>query len=285
MAKFNKIQTAELDDKDTRVILSGNTLEVAQMAVEPNIQDRIRKIDRDYYVFLETGELCKYDHDKEKTSHWTNIQKTIHKIRWLINHNFQAGDTFITLTYAQPDGKPMRDTKKLQEDMDTYLKALRRRIKPLKYLYVVEPQETGSWHTHLIISGKHDVDYIKLWPHGEPWCQKIEYMDEITNIGAYVSAYLTSLKEGQKGSRLHFYPEYMKIYRHSQNVVFPPILKLSGDEIKKIVGDISPDYSETILVSDDSDNLVQSIKRLYYNMSESKKSNVVSRIKKGETTK
>jgi hypothetical protein len=67
----------------------------------------------------------------------------------------------------------------------------------LKYNAVVEFQERGAIHYHVIIYNipyvKHDI-IEKTWGNGFVWINKI---DDIENVGAYVSEYLGQAEKGQ----------------------------------------------------------------------------------------
>ena len=62
----------------------------------------------------------------------------------------------------------------------------------------------GAWHIHLLLKAmnvKHlyipnDEIIAKLWGHGHT---KTKRLNDVDNIGAYLSAYLTNLEDGGKG--------------------------------------------------------------------------------------
>lgn len=116
-------------------------------------------------------------------------------------------------------------------------------------LIVLEPQASGSWHLHGLITKKNgSFPFIKneviasMWRQGFTKTKKLKDSD---NISAYLMAYLTDIpkedilpgtnkdkKSVIKGARLHFYPSGVHIYRNSRGLKQP--LKIRGSK-KKIL--------------------------------------------------
>ena len=120
----------------------------------------------------------------------------------------------------------MQDTKKLMFDFKNFNKKLRT-LFDYEYIAVAEPQKRGAWHLHIIMIFKTVAPYIpvdvivKIWRKGGITVEKIEKCD---NLGAYLSAYLTNIKDGKKtkkGQRLNLYPNGFRIYRLSKNIKKP----------------------------------------------------------------
>lgn len=241
--KNNTVITREYENVElvnnslVKMVRAGNTLELSQQSRPTLGGSNITKINKQQYMINSSGEIKEYTTNTQKQT--DTLRKTIKRIRQLINTNFSSNDTFLTLTYRWENNAPMRDEKRLAHDMDIFLKRLRRRIKKLQFLYVVEPQASGAWHVHALIKGKYDIDYKALWEHGEQIF--IEDLNNVDNVGAYLSAYLTNTK-GKKGERLHFYPQGMQIYRHSRGIKEPDIEYITPEEAKKIIGQLKPDY-------------------------------------------
>lgn len=240
----------------------------------------IRKLNKDEYVVLETGEIKEYNHFENRSDSYNSLRQTFKKLRYLINNNFSGGrnELFITLTYAEN----MTDTSRLRADMNRFTTALKKRYKnktTVDYLSVVEPQERGAWHVHQLLRFNElehifieNTDLAKLWGHGYVTIKRIKDVD---NVGAYLTAYLADLemtddnfkiavlenrkvvekeidgktKKFIKGGRLHLYPPNMNFYRKSTGVLYPERLKMSYKNALKKVGSAKPHYVKTIDIS------------------------------------
>lgn len=196
----------------------------------------IRKLNKEQYELLSTGEIKQFSHNYKRIDNLSYLKKTFQDIEFLIKNNFlePANCLWITMTYRLDNGKPMTDSNRLYKDFHQFDKGLNRYLisngfgKP-KWIYVVEPQRSGSWHIHLILDiGKPSKPNHPLIPNkviSTLWKQgftKTKTLRSKDNISAYLSAYLTNDgRHSKKGSRLHFYPKGMRIYRTSRNLLKP----------------------------------------------------------------
>lgn len=264
----------------------GHISEIQRMERQ-NQQQTIRKISKDEYVVLETGEIKEFNHIENRSQSMNSLRQTFKKLRYLINNNFVGAknELHMTLTYAEN----MTDTERLYADFKRFMMRLKRKYKgqSIDYLNVIEPQERGAWHCHLLIRFN-DVGSIFLENKkiAEMWEQgfvKIRSLAEVDNIGAYLSAYLSDIEltdetetlaytdgteivektvEGQKkkfikGGRLHMYPPSMKLYRKSRGIVPPTRKKMTYEDAKKAVGSAQPHYSKTYdILTDDFKNTI-----------------------------
>lgn len=244
----------------------------------------IKKLDKDTYVNIDTGEIKEFNHIETRQDSLNSLRQTFKKIRYLINNNFEgrSNELHVTLTYAEN----MCDTKQLYTDLDKFVKRLKYKYKnvtTIDYMNVVEPQGRGAWHCHMLIRFN-DLDSVfikneelaKIWGHG---FITIKSLKDVDNIGAYLSAYLTDVelseenlfdavsqgleikivddKKFVKGGRLHMYPPGMNLYRKSKGIEFPERQKTTYKDIKKVVGTTTPHYSKTYKIeSDDFKNTI-----------------------------
>ncbi|NLK10318.1 MAG: hypothetical protein GX317_05085 [Staphylococcus equorum] len=244
-----------------------------------NTQANIKKLNSDEYVSLDTGEIKKFQKTENRSQSYNSLRQTFKKIRYLINNNFtgEKNELFLTLTYAEN----MTDPKKLYDDVRKFIMRLKYRFKDattIDYINVVEPQQRGAWHCHVLLRFNDlqnifvpNQEMADLWGHG---FVTIKSMKNIDNIGAYLSAYLSDIEltdktlltaveekrevvsktiEGKekkfiKGGRLHLYPTGMNLYRKSKGIVFPERKRMKYKNIKKIVGNAAPHYSKNIKV-------------------------------------
>lgn len=263
------------------VTQTGSIIEVQYME-KMNRMATIRKINADEYVDLSTGEIKEFNHIDDRSQSYKSLRATFKKLRYLINNNFSGrkNELFVTLTYAEN----MQDTKRLYEDMKNFIKRLKYKFKnstSVDYLCVVEPQQRGAWHAHLLLKFNDlssvfipNDELASLWGHGFVTVKSIKGVD---NIGAYLTAYLADLeltpetlavacqsgcsvveKEvgGQKkafvkGGRLHLYPSGMNLFRKSKGIVYPEREKMTYKNAKKIVGSAQPHYTKKYEIQTD----------------------------------
>lgn len=259
-----------------------NHLTEIQYMEKMNRAVAIKKLNKDEYVNLATGEIKEYQHIENRSESYNSLRQTFKKIRYLINNNFtgKPNELFVTLTYAEN----MTDTKRLYTDMNKFIKRLKYKYKEssdIDYLSVVEPQGRGAWHIHVLLRfnalssvfvPSHEL--AGLWGHG---FIKIERIQSVDNIGAYLSAYLADVeltddnirnavaedreivekevdgvkKQFVKGGRLHMYPSGMNLYRKSKGIAFPERKKMTYKNAKKIVGSGQPHYSKRYEIESD----------------------------------
>lgn len=94
----------------------------------------------------------------------------------------------------------MRDPKQLYKDFKLFFMRFRYYFEnsSIDYLSIIEPQERGAWHIHLL-ARFNDIDKVyisntdlsKLWRQG---FVTIKSLKDVDNIGAYLSAYLSDIE-------------------------------------------------------------------------------------------
>lgn len=211
--RIQKIPSFSCRDWNTvKVTEMGNVTEVLYMAFKNDIP-RILKLDKDHYVVVGPdgnicGEVKEFNHFANRADSANSLRQTFRKLRNLINANCADVDRvrFVTLTYAQPDGQPMRDTQRLYHDFDLMRKRLARWCKKSgvvtpEYINVVEPQASGSWHCHVLYIWPDKAPYLpnelvaKMWGQGFVTVRALR--DKLgracDNVGAYLTAYLGDL--------------------------------------------------------------------------------------------
>lgn len=116
-------------------------------------------------------------------------QRRRDKIRRLACCNFNNKyDKFLTLTFAE-NLTNVEDTNLLFKNFIKRLKYTYN-LKNLKYLAVIEFQERGAVHYHVLLN----IPYIphknlqELWGHGFVFINAINHVD---NLGAYILKYMT----------------------------------------------------------------------------------------------
>lgn len=257
-----------------------NHLTEIQYMEKMNNRINIKKLNSDEYVSLDTGEIKEFEKTENRSQSYNSLRQTFKKLRYLINNNFigNKNELFLTLTYA----KDIKDPEILYDDTRKFFMRLKYRFKDkstIDYINVVEPHESGVWHCHVLLRFN-ELEKIfipsdemeKIWGHGYI---KIKSMQNVDNIGAYLSAYLADAElteqnasfamrndlevvqkeiEGQKkvfikGGRLHLYPSGMNLYRKSVGIKFPERKKMKYSEAIKKVGSTEPHFTKDIQIS------------------------------------
>lgn len=277
-----------------KVTKMNHIIEVQHME-KTNHTNHIKKLDKDTYVDLGTGEIKEFQHSDTRKDNYNSLRQTFKKLRYLINNNFvgSSNELHVTLTYK----KNMTDTKQLYKDFDKFMKRLKYAYKDestIDYISVVEPQGRGAWHCHVLMRFN-DLDkvYVKNKDLREIWGSgfvTIKSLKDVDNIGAYLSAYLADVeltgdtakiaiaqkseivekevdgvsKPFIKGGRLHMYPPGMNLFRKSKGIIYPEREEMRFKDVKKIVGAATPHYSKKYHV--ENDDFENTISFLQYNM-------------------
>jgi len=273
MKKVKKIEGFKIPSNSmVKFVSCGDIKKVVYSSIVSHNLKNYKKISGNKMLDLRTGEVIKCKISGSREDNIISLRKTISRLRDLINCNFFGVDNelFITLTYKEN----MTDYKRLYKDFDIFYKKLKYRFKDIEFCYisVIEPQQRGAWHIHLLLKAL-NRDYLfidndsvigELWGHG---FTKTKRLNGVDNVGAYLSAYLTDLfdeKGKKKGARLYLYPVGINIYRCSRNCKRPVEKQVIYDELV--------DYSnfKTFEVSyevfDEDENCCNIIKKEFYNL-------------------
>lgn len=188
------------------------------------------------------------------------LQKSFKRNRDIINCNFtcKSNELFITLTYA--DRKRGKNIKTVNADFDRFVKRIKRKTHVntinLVWFCALEPQADGTWHLHCLLKWQDrnrifiaNAKLAKLWGCG---FTKTTAINNISNIGAYLTAYLTNIivdptadnmaKQStkwtvnhkhmvEKGGRLGYYRAFTHVGRHSRNCKQPQTSYMTADQL------------------------------------------------------
>lgn len=274
---------AKLPDMNavSKVFITGHIIEVETIDKPPKNLNRYRKLNKYQYVDTVSGELLDYKPDKRSKS--SSIKPTFDRLRRIINANFTGNpsEVHIVLTYQEF----MSDTKQMYLDFKRFWQRFSYRYPNCRYIVVTEPQESGSWHFHLLVKSTDKsfffVPHSKLtdlWGHGFTWIRNLAGVD---NIGLYFVARLKDVdsnedlqdenrsKSIKKGARLDFYPPNMKIYRCSSGIIRPQPIVVPYQSVGEIVDKHEPCFSRTIRIirrDADGDKELNAITYEHYNL-------------------
>lgn len=276
-----------IDDKDYVVVTRMNHILELQYSEKRNNAATIKKIDKNKFVVLSTGEVKEFKLNENRSQNANSMRKTFKKLRYLINNNFvgNANELFITLTYREN----MLDTVKLYEDFKKFIQRLKYKYSDMgkiEYIDVVEPQKRGAWHHHVLIKFVDQIsvfvpnkELADVWSHG---FVRVNRINDIDNVGAYLTAYLADIpldemdsninvigevvekkigdktKKIVKGGRLYMYPSGINLYRKSKGIKYPDRKVMKYKNAKKMVGNsIKTVESNTFLEIDDYTNHIK----------------------------
>lgn len=232
-------------NQNYRLKQAGNLVELFQTSLSKNKKAIIKKLDKDTYLKLDTGEVCEYTHSVTKKDNKESVRQSLSRLKDIINANVTnpLNCIWFTATYAEN----MTDCKRLYRDCDLFLKNFFYRYvkndKNFRYIVCPEPQCRGAWHIHTLFIFSDKAPFIpnddleKLWGHG---FTKTKSLNNIDNIGVYLTAYLGDMELSEcvenglytsdcvmsksvdnkhyvKGGRLSLYPIGMRICRCSRN--------------------------------------------------------------------
>ena len=277
---IRKIDSREISidrANDVKVTQCGNIIEIRYMTSQP--EPGIKKIDKDRYVCMATGELKEFIHTEARIDNFNSIKQSMKNLRDIINANTAEPQNvkFVTLTYREN----MRDPQKLYKDVKNFHSRLRYRLQPDKFEFItaVEPQGRGAFHVHELLIFDKKAPFIpnnvleKVWGHG---FTKITNVKNVDNIGLYLTAYLCDVElseatldeikrakdikeievtdeNGQKtnkrlikGARLKYYPKGFRFFRVSRGVKRPIITNCSYGEAENLVANASLIYEKAV---------------------------------------
>lgn len=161
-----------------RIIQSGTVLEVYRYD---------KPIGFDYTKFADNKLGTKVKPEEWKGKEEFSLNRSKRQIRRTIWANLNKYSKFMTLTYAEN----MQDIERFYYDFKMMMKTLKRKGVALKYLYVLEYQERGAIHCHMIIFNDEYIPWQTLrqaWGKGNIDIHQIRH---IKNLGSYVCKYLT----------------------------------------------------------------------------------------------
>jgi len=268
----------------------GNIKEIMYCSCK-NEDMKIRLIDKDHYVILETGEIKECNHIQNRSENLNYMRQSFKKLRDLLNTNIVDVEKCksVTLTY----GENMMDSKKLKNDFKKFNMKLRYKYGNYDFITIAEPQGRGAWHLHVIMIFPVNAPYIpkkelqNIWGHGVVWVEKVPLKSD--NLGAYFTAYIgnvevdEAMKEGLmelnvaydfvesenkryvKGLRLKMYPPKFRLYRYSKGIKQPIITEMFEGQAQKKVSDDALTFEKTIEISDENRLFKNIINYRYYN--------------------
>lgn len=261
----------------------------------------IRKLDKDNYIELSTGEIKSITHAETRADDKISVSQSLRKLRDLINTNIKDTENclWVTLTYAENMTDPVRlynDFRKYNMRLQYYLK--KKGYSKCEMIVCIEPQARGSFHAHIlkIFTNEYpfipNADLAKIWSHGYV---KVKSLKNIDNVGLYLTCYLGDLELDEnvilnkhkigyikeveatdddgikkkkaiiKGGRLKLYTVGTHIFRTTKGIIRPITEECTEAEAMQKIGTAEMTYEKTIVISDDEGNEINTINYRHFN--------------------
>ena len=274
----------------------GNITEIQYMSKRNNKQTIQMLQGGNQYMLLATGEILDVNKHNTRAEQKKTLYRTFKHARAIINTNVTDVNnvSWITLTYKEN----MTDTKKLYNDFKLFNMRIQEYFKKsgnekAEYIVMMEPQARGAWHAHLLYIFPHKAPFIKnkdlesIWGHG---FVKIKKLDNVDNVGAYLTAYLGDMDLNEckienpqmlnikevtdeknnkkyyvKGARLDLYPVNFNMIRCSRGVKKPISEMMDQKNAIKKVSAGTKTYEKTVKLIDLDNNFESIINTCYYN--------------------
>jgi len=231
---------------DIKLIISGNVLEKYTYDKDLAVgfkRDGGYSDQHERLKGMSKEEVDKYFEEKQNLKERDRGNRRIescmrarNNIRRLALNNFGNHSKFITLTYK----KNMQDLQESNKLFKTFILNLKRNVKKdIKYIAVIEFQERGAIHYHMIC----DIPYTpheklaKWWKHGSVNIQDISKVD---NVGAYLIKYMTKNVDDERlvGE---------KSYLRSRNLDAPVVLY--GEDALRVIESMELDKKNVVYSS------------------------------------
>ena len=302
MIKKEKLDNISIGREDLVTLKTmGNIYEICYLQKKNN-KITTQLLNKDYYVNLETGAVSECKHIVNRADNKFQVGQSLKRLRDYINTNVVEPKNckWVTLTYA----KNMQDTKKLYNDFKNFIRRFKELYGHIEYIVAMEPQARGAWHMHLIIIFDKQAPFIpnatieQLWQQG---FTKTTKLDNIDNIGAYLTAYLGDMELNQdnlqelekngfkmsnldvkqvneinniklkepksfiKGGRLYMYPPKFNLYRISRGIKKPTKEFYSYHVAKEKIGLFTPTFSTGYFLTDSVNSFTNKVIYEYYN--------------------
>lgn len=278
---FVKLQIPErfFDDEKVVVTKSGNVIDIMKMTVKSTALEDYRQLPNHEHLHLPTGEITKDQKADNKSESLLSLRKTLKDGRDRINAVFGNAENRVFGCLTYPD--VMRDAKRLHDNEKAFMRAFRKKYHCVdNYCMVVEPQESGSFHLHFLVSfsqktSLNNKDIKDIWrevlkrPTGHLITDIVDTRN-VDNIGVYLGAYLTDTRakdgKSKKGERLRYYPAGMQIFRFNRDAPRPiKTLNLRYKEAKSVYEIATPTYASTVKILSEDKKFLNSVTHEFYN--------------------
>jgi len=275
--------------------MSGNIAEV-KYTQSANQIPRIKKISRDEYVVLATGEVKKFGRGESRLDDRQSLRESLTRLRDYLNANVTDASKarWVTLTYREL----MSDQQRLYDDFKAFNRRCRKKYGHYEYIVAAEYQQRGSLHLHCVFVFDKNAPYMagdevaSLWQQG---FAKIRRLTSIDDVGRYITAYigdaiidqpehltggvrpdqLKSVEVEENGvkakkivakrARIAMMPSGFNLYRISKGIKPPTVSVMSTEQAEKMLQDWVLTYQAAYKLTDESRDFQSVMCTSYYN--------------------
>ena len=181
---------------DKKVVISGNVIEVYEYknSVLYGYEDKKKEV---------KGRCSVAGDDDKEVNREKVLSRARKDLRRLINSNIEKYSKFLTLTFRDN----ITDLDVANYEFNKFIKRLNYHFKiKVKYSVVIEFQKRGAIHYHCLLynlTQKINIGTMEdIWGNG---FIKINAIDNVDNVGAYVCKYMTKADDDRlKGRKMYF---------------------------------------------------------------------------------
>ena len=166
-------------------------------------------------------------------------------IRQLTCTNFDSGSKFVTLTFDNEREHDYKDVKACNAYFKKFVLRMRYRYPDFKYIAVIEFQdknERGAVHYHMICNLPYIVkaELAEIWAGG---FVKINRIDKVDNVGAYVIKYMTADMDDKRLSGENAYLHSRGLKKPVEVTTWRESDKIAWRELHDALEIATPSYS------------------------------------------
>lgn len=288
---------------DVQLKKCGNLWEIMHQT-STAVGGKIKKLDRDNYLEVATGEVKEYRHNINRGQITNSIHRSMRYLRDIINCNVTSPENCLWCTFTYKDC--MQDSKQLYEDNRRFIQRLQYYLKKhnlpsCSFITTAEPQQRGAWHLHTILLFPQKAPFIpnatmrNLWRNG---FVNVQSLKDAKNAGLYLTAYLTNLpletaigqgtvradsvktvsaldengkrvsKAVVKGQRLFMYPVGFRLFRCSRDIKRPIVSKCTEAQAQAELQGAKLVYQKSVCIKNEAEQVVNSISYRQYDIRE-----------------
>lgn len=146
--------------------------------------------------------------EQKRENRRKRAQRARQKVRRYANANFDDNSKFLTLTFKEN----ITDLKQANHEFTKFMKRFNRHLGfSLQYISVHQTQKRGAIHYHLLMNCPYisQEKIAELWGHG---FIKINRIDNIDNVGAYITRYMSHDFDDERfiGEKCYFMSRNLK---------------------------------------------------------------------------
>lgn len=203
---FEELEHFKILDNDQVKVITNNTESV--FVVKNTLKHNhnllnIRKLNKDEYIVLETGEIRKYNKTKYKSDE--AIKRSMRKLKEILQIFFYDLSNCLFITLSTIDTKQAQDINFVKKEYQKFIRKLNAKYKNLCIVAKYERHLNGNWHIHLLIKRQNN----------KPIYIPIKTIKELWNCG---STDLEVVKKNTFNTMINYFTKTTQLYDVPKNV-------------------------------------------------------------------